>query len=88
MPAESLKYTGNYVWMHTFCPIVVFLTKKQFQWILYTLFVGLNKIVYNVRSSLSDDTKVLKDADCVAQLDYFRTPHLWLSRAFDIPSTF
>lgn len=88
MPAVSLKYTGNYVWMHTFCPIVVFLTKKQFQWILYTLFVGLNKIVYNVRSSLSDDTKVLKDADCVAQLDYFRTPDLWLSRAFDIPSTF
>lgn len=77
MPAVSLKYTGNYVWMHTFCPIVVFLTKKQFQWILYTLFVGLNKIVYNVRSNLSDDTKVLKDADCVAQLDYFRTPHLW-----------
>ena len=88
MPTVSLKYTGNYVWMHTFCPIVVFLTKKQFQWIFYTLFVGLNKIVYNVRSSLSDDTKVLKDADCVAQLDYFRTPHLWLSRVFDIPLTF
>lgn len=69
-------------------PLLFFLTRKQFQWILYTLFVGLNKIVYNVRSSLSDDTKVLKDADCVAQLDYFRTPHLWLSRAFDIPLTF
>ena len=32
--------------------------------------------MYNVRSSLSDDIKVLKDGDCVAQLDYFRTPHL------------
>lgn len=60
-------------------PLLFFNKKKlnsKYQWILYTLFVGLNKIVYNVRSSLSDDIKVLKDGDCVAQLDYFRTPHL------------
>lgn len=55
---------------------LLFFNKKTISMDTLHTFVGLNKIVYNVRSSLSDDTKVLKDGDCVAQLDYFRTPHL------------